>query len=245
MIKDRKSDQAAKRGERIASAAEKRAEIAERKDIREAEKEPKEFIKKIDDEFNNTLKKRPIYRIMEAKAPELQKGSTLRKFISEKYHIAPGLMFKPNEEVLEKLSQQLLRGISGDYKGRILQSEVENYTKSNPSLLNTPEGMQKLAKISMALDEVSEKKFNLKNEIVKDYRKRKEPLPEDLETQIMEKVADFQDESYRKVEDIMNVSGVENSNMEMVSVINPDGVMGKMPRKMADEAIKNAGYKLR
>lgn len=175
------------------------------------ESEQRDVIKKVNDDYNATLKKRPIYRIMETKAPELQSTTTLKRFLMDKFDIPPGLMLKPDAEVLEKVSQQLLRGITAEYQGagRILQSEVENYVRSNPSLLNSPEGMQKLAKISMEFDNIAEKKWQLKNQIVKDYRSRKEPLPEDLDTQILEKAKDFEDEAFKKIQGIMNVKGVQ------------------------------------
>lgn len=176
------------------------------------EAEQRGTIKKVNDEYNATLKKRPIYRIMESKAPELQSTSTLRRYLMDRLNLPPGVMLNPTSEVLEKVSQQLLRGITAEYSGagRILQSEVENYVKSNPSLLNSPEGMQKLARISMEFDNIAEKKWQLKNQIVKEYRARKEMLPEDLDTQILERSKDFEEEAFKKIEDIMSVQGTSN-----------------------------------
>ncbi len=175
------------------------------------EAEQREVIKKVNDDYNATLKKRPIYRIMESKAPELQSTTTLKRFLMDKFDLPPGLMLRPDAEVLEKVSQQLLRGITAEYSGagRILQSEVENYVRSNPSLLNSPEGMQKLAKISMEFDNIAEKKWQLKNQLVKEYRARKEMLPEDLDNQILERAKDFEEEAYKKIENIMNVKGMQ------------------------------------
>lgn len=175
------------------------------------EEEQRGVIKKVNDDYNSTLKKRPIYRLMESKAPELQSTSTLKRFLMDKFNLPAGLMLNPDSEVLEKVSQQLLRGITADYSGagRILQSEVDNYIKSNPSLLNSPEGMQKLAKISMEFDNIAEKKWRLKNQLVKEYRSRKESLPEDLDTQILEMSKDFEEEAFKKIENIMNVKGMQ------------------------------------
>lgn len=175
------------------------------------EAEQRGVVKKVNDDYNATLKKRPIYRMMESKAPELQSPTVLKRFLMDKFDLPPGLMLNPNEEVLEKVSQQLLRGITAEYQGagRILQSEVENYVRSNPSLLNSPEGMQKLAKISMEFDNIAEKKWQLKNQIVKEYRARKEMLPEDLDTQILERSKDFEEEAFKKIENIMNVKGIQ------------------------------------
>lgn len=177
------------------------------------ETEQRGVIKKINDDYNATLKKRPIYRIMESKAPELQSTTTLKRFLMDKFDLPPGLLLNPDAEVLEKVSQQLLRGITAEYSGagRILQSEVENYVRSNPSLLNSPEGMQKLAKISMEFDNIAEKKWQLKNQIVKEYRAMKEPLPEDIDTQILERSKDFEEEAFKKIEDIMNVKGIQSA----------------------------------
>lgn len=177
------------------------------------EAEQRGVIKKINDDYNATLKKRPIYRIMESKAPELQSTTTLKRFLMDKFDLPPGLLLNPDAEVLEKVSQQLLRGITAEYSGagRILQSEVENYVRSNPSLLNSPEGMQKLAKISMEFDNIAEKKWQLKNQIVKEYRAMKELLPEDIDTQILERSKDFEEEAFKKIEDIMNVNGVQSA----------------------------------
>ena len=177
------------------------------------EAEQRGTIKKINDDYNATLKKRPIYRIMESKAPELQSTTTLKRFLMDKFDLPPGLLLNPDAEVLEKVSQQLLRGITAEYSGagRILQSEVENYVRSNPSLLNSPEGMQKLAKISMEFDNIAEKKWQLKNQIVREYRARHETLPEDIDTQILERSKDFEEEAFKKIENIMNVKGLQSA----------------------------------
>jgi hypothetical protein len=189
----------------------RREEREQRKEIRELEKEPKEYIKNLDEEYNSTLRKRPIYKAISSKAIELQPKSVLQKYITDKFDLPAGMILNEPQQAIDKLSLQLLRGIGNDFKGRILQSEVETFLKSSPSLLNTPEGMQKLAKISMALDDVAEERWKAKNEIVKEYRSRKEPLPEDIEAQVLERSAGFAEKAYDKVTDIMSQKGLQGT----------------------------------
>lgn len=207
----------------------------------EVEKTPREFIKQLNTDYGKALKQRPIYKLMESKAPEIQKGSVARRFLMDRFELPAGMMLNPTEEGIDKVAQQLLRGISADYKGRILQSEVENYMRSNPSLLNSPEGMQKLARMSMALDKMTEKKWHLKNEIVAQHKKEGQPLPEDLESEILEKAPDYSDEAYYEIEKIMGVNGVQKIND--VVVVSPEGKSYTLPKSKVNEALQ-AGWKL-
>ncbi|MCE5319404.1 MAG: hypothetical protein LLG04_18820 [Parachlamydia sp.] len=209
------------------------------------EEEPRKYIKQLSDDYNSTLKKRPIYKILESKAPELQPRSTLRRFLMERYDLPAGLLLNPTEEALEKVSQQLLRGISSDYKGRILQSEVENYVKSNPSLLNSPEGMQKLAKMQMAMDEVAEKKWKYAKDLRKDFRSKGQALPEDFEEMVLDKASEFQDESYQKINDILNLKGLQSAIPEgKVRVQDKEGNVGLIDLNRLDEAISRGAKKI-
>jgi hypothetical protein len=237
----------------MTTAAQTKTETNRKREERESEshavlmeKEPREYIKKLNDEYNSSLKKRPIYKTLESKAPELQKGSVLRKYLMDKYDLPAGFMLDKTGEVLEKLSQNLLRGISADYKGRILQSEVENYLKGVPSLANTPEGIVQLSKISLEMDKLSEMKWKLANEIKKDYRARGERLPEDLETQVLEKSEKFADDVYKNIENIIGSKQLQEVEDEPVIVTNlKTGRTGPMPRKFAEEAAKTGGYQIK
>jgi hypothetical protein len=239
---NRQLDQLAK--EESIAEAKKSRQLKERTTKFSLEAPARETIKKIDDEYNATLKKRPIFKIMESKAPEVQPLSVLRRYFTERFDLPIGALLNPTEQSLEKISNMLLRGIGSDFKGRILQSEVDTYLKSNPGLFNTPEGMQKLAKISMALDDIAEKRWDLKNKIVKQYKKAGEILPEDLDTQILEKSSEFASDAYKKVEDIMNVKGLEKNMEELIPVVGPDGKNYKLPMKFLEKA-ESEGYKRR
>ena len=223
-----------------------------KKDLREErnsqyklEKEPRDFIKKLNDEYTATLKKRPIYKTLLSKAPELQPHSVLRKFLMERFGLPAGMMLDKTGQALDKVSQQLLRGIGSDYKGRILQSEVENYMKSNPSLLNTPEGIMTLSKMAMEFDNVAEDKWKMANALKKEYRDRGETLPEDFESEITERSAELYDKAYNNIEKILGKNGIESADQEMIPITSPDGKPGKIPRKYYDKAISSGGFKPR
>lgn len=195
----------------------------------------REFLKTMDEEYNSTLKKRPIYKTMEKLGPKLTSTTALKKWTMDHFHIPAGVMLRPDEEVLGKVSEQLLRGIGTDFRGRILQSEVESYIRSNPSLLNSPEGLVKLAKISMSLDKVIEKKWKVANQIRKEARAIGEELPEDISSQVMEKSSDFYDQAFN---DIERIAGEKFERpTDMITVIAPDGSEGEMPRERAEAAV--------
>ena len=131
------------RGERQARESEKRNVTAEKKANYQMEKDQRDYVKQVNKSYEATLRKKPIYKLMEEKAGEIKPMSVYRKYLSERWGAPPGTVFNSTEQVLDKMGNQLLQGVASSFdQARILQTEVESYIKANPSLLNTPEGMQ-------------------------------------------------------------------------------------------------------
>jgi hypothetical protein len=213
--KTAKAERSEERAEEDLSLKRRKTNAIERAEQRAEEKDPKEFLKSLENQYSSTLRKRPIYKEMERQAGKLQPASVYKKYLTDRLGLPPGFLFNDQEQVLDKLGNQLLQGVSSAYdQARILQTEVETYIKANPSLLNTPEGLQKLARISMALDDITEKKWKYGNEIRKEARSKGERLPEDLPSIVLEKEADYVEEAGEKIRDIMATKGVEQEYKE-------------------------------
>lgn len=192
----------------------------ERAEVREIEKEPKKYIKEINQKYESTLRKRPIFKTMEKSAGKLQSASVYRKYLSDRWGLPAGSVLNTTEQVIDKLGNQLIQGVSGSFdQARILQTEVETFIKANPSLLNTPEGMQKLAKISIALDDIAEDKWKYKNELVKSYKSQNKTLDDDIENSILEKEPEFVEKATNKIEQIMSKAGIERPELAIGNTI--------------------------
>lgn len=176
----------------------------------EMEKAPREYLEGLTHQYESTLRKKPIFKNIESLAGKIGPGSVYKKYLADRWNLPVGMVFDDVGQVVDKLNAQLGQGVSGDYQQtKILQVQMDTYLKTNPSLLNTPEGMQKLARISMALDDIVEKKWKAGQDIRKEARKKGEALPEDLADQVVGKEQEYVIETADKIRDIMSVKGVQ------------------------------------
>ena len=145
----------------------------------------------------------------------------------EKAGIPLGVLNNPESEEFDKLSKDLLKGISSYFPGRINIVEVENFLKSIPTLMNSEAGRERVIDNLISLLEPQEKAYKYKNEILK---KSGSP-PYDLEDQITQRLE-------KDLEGLVSNLASE----ERVKVVSPDGKTGTI-RKADLEKAKKKGYK--
>lgn len=185
--------------------------LNERKEKREETKlrhqleaEPRKFIKSINEQYAGSKKNKYIYEAMNRESKKLSESAKYKKMVTQFFHLPIGVLHSPSEEVIEKMSNQLLQGVSSAFPGgRILQSEIETFLRSIPSLSNSPKAMQTLSKMALISDDLVEKKWKLKNEILKAYKDAGEMIPEDFEDVFYEFAAPLEEEYSQKLIDTM------------------------------------------
>ncbi len=147
-----------------------------------------------------------------------------------KIGIPLGVLQNPDAEQFDKLSQELMRGISGVYGSRILQSEVQNFMRSIPTLLNSPEGRKRVIDQWNILNEGKKIYYDAYKDVRKQNPKR---LPVDLHEQVIE-----------HAEDKLDLLANEFKNLNEPSFIKmkgPDGKIRNVPREMMDQALEAGG----
>ncbi len=100
-----------------------------------------------------------------------------------KLGIPLGTLENADAEQFDKLSQELMKNIQGTYGSRILQTEVQNFMRSIPTLMNSSEGQKKLINQWKILNEGKKIYYDAYKEIRKQNPKR---LPPDLHEQVLE-----------------------------------------------------------
>jgi hypothetical protein len=158
----------------------------------------------------------------------------------EQLNIPLGALEDPSSELYQKLSQDLLKGLPETYGNRILKVEVDNFLKTIPTLLNSPEGRRMIASNMLKLGELKEVYYN-------EMRKQQQAA---LEQQIIPK--DFQQRVFDQVKpqiDRINNEFVKLSEIKAVPkgtipFFNPNGDVEFVPKEHAQWAMENGGRRI-
>jgi len=160
-----------------------------------------------------------------------QKGNLpkpLAVSLLNKLGIPLGFFENPDAEQFDKLTQELMKNISGTYGNRILQTEVVNFLKSIPSLSNSDAGRERLIKQWKILNQGKRIYYDSYKDIRKEYPKR---LPPDLHEKVLEraepKLAEMADQ-------------FKSMNM-FKTVIDPNGIPRLIPEDQVEAAIGAGG----
>ncbi len=145
-----------------------------------------------------------------------------------KLGIPLGFFENPDAEQFDKLTQELMKNISGTYGSRILQTEVVNFLKSIPSLSNSEEGRKRLIKQWKILNQGKKVYYDSYKEIMKENPKR---VPANLHEQVLER-------SEPKLEEMANK--FRSMNM-FKTVMDPNGVARLIPEDQVEAALKAGG----
>lgn len=119
---------------------------------------------------------------MEQIAEKENLPTPLMSGLLEKTGLPIGILQNPDAEQFEKLSQELVKNITGTYGNRILLAEVQSFMKSIPTLMNSPEGKKKLIRQWKILNEGKRVYYDAYERIRERNPKR---LPPDLHEQVL------------------------------------------------------------
>jgi hypothetical protein len=102
----------------------------------------------------------------------------------EKVGLPLGVLNNPDSEEFDKLSKDLLKGMSTYFPGRINIVEVENFLKTIPSLMNSREGRARVIDNLLALSEPKKMMYSAYKDLKKEGK-----LPLDLREAVIDRVA--------------------------------------------------------
>lgn len=152
-----------------------------------------------------------------------------------KLGIPIGVLENPDAEQFDKLSQELMKNIQGTYGSRILQSEVQSFMRSIPTLLNSPEGQKQLIEQWQILNEGKKIYYDAYKDIRKENPNR---LPPDLHEQVLDRAEPMLDSLADKFKQMSSKEKDESSSVKMKS---PDGKIRIVPRQMMQSALQAGG----
>ncbi len=99
-----------------------------------------------------------------------------------------GALDNPGSELYNKLSQDLLKGLPETYGSRILKVEVDNFLKTIPTLLNSPDGRRMIASNMLKLGEMKEVFYNEMRREQKENLSSGKNFPKDFQQNVFDQV---------------------------------------------------------
>lgn len=167
-------------------------------------------------------------------------GATSAAFL-EAVGIPLGAIDNPESELYQKLSQDLLKGLPETYGNRILKVEVDNFLKTIPTLLNSPEGKRMIATNMLKLGEMKEVYYNEMRRQQMDFENRRVPLPRDFEQRVFDNVLP---EINRINNEFLKLSDIKSVPKDHIPFFNPQGEVSFVPKQDAEWAEKNGGRRI-
>lgn len=209
-------------------AALKRKEHEESMDLQSFTGSNNKYIEKVLTGYEAYKRDEGVLNQMEQIAAKGKLTSPLAVTALEKLGLPIGVLSNPDSEQFEKLSQELMKNITGTYGSRILQTEVVSFMKSIPTLKNSPEGQKRLIRQWQILNEGKKAYYDAYKDIKKKNPKR---LPPDLHEQVLEAAEGRLDKlsnEFRKLNSSVKVKG-------------PDGNIYSIPESELDKALEQGG----
>ncbi len=205
----------------------RKADEAEKIDM-QSFKDQKDYTEKILNGYEAYKRDQAVLDQMSKISEKGNLPTPLATSLLQKLGLPLGLLENPDAEQFDKLSQELMKNIQGTYGSRILQTEVVNFMKSIPTLLNSPEGQERLIKQWKILNEGKRIYYDAYKEMKKENPKR---LPADLHEKVLERAEPKLDELAQKF---------QSMNM-FKTVIDPNGIERLIPEDRLEEALKAGG----
>ena len=242
-----------------AAVKEKEFGATEQKNIRESEEhekrmeeKPSKYIEEVEKKFSGWKKQKPNYSFMSKNASKITDKSSLKKAISEKFGIPSGLILSDPEQAMDKFANAILQGVSQAYPGQLKVAELDNFIKSNPSLLNSPQAIKHLSDVALKVGELTEQEYKETQKIRNEYRSRKERLPENFNALVEERLQPKFDELDKDIDKIMSEKlpnefkkwqPKEKFSGKKIRIQRSDGTVGEIPEELKEAFIKK-GYKI-
>lgn len=212
-----------------------------KEDVDKAYKAHEPFIQDVTNSykgFESEMKPRLLQ--MQSMDPETLISPTASVFL-EHLGIPLGALEDPHSELYQKLSQDLLKGLPETYGNRILKVEVDNFLKTIPQLMNSPDGRRMIASNMLKLGEMKEVYYKAMRQMQQDYLDSDKPLPKDFEQRIFDQVLP---QINRINEEFVKLSEITAVPPNHVPFFDPAGNIKFVPKDQQEWASKNGGRRI-
>lgn len=152
-----------------------------------------------------------------------------------------GALENPSSELYHKVSQDLLKGLPETYGSRILKVEVDNFLKTIPSLMNSPNGRRMIASNMLKLGEMKEVYYNAMRQKQREAIDNNKPLPRDFQQSVFDQVKPQIDRINNEFVKLSDVKEVPNGT---IPFFGPDGNIFFVPKKDEQWAQENGGRRI-
>jgi hypothetical protein len=192
----------------------------------ELQKSSAPAVKQIVDNYNKARSENLYLKGLKSLNPDRKVGPW-KSYIARELDIPIGAFNDPTSELFDKMSAKLSLGsVAG---GSRLAAVFDAIARSTPTLANTPEGVDMIIDSMITANKEREIEFDALREV---RRRNGGKLPRDWE----EQMADFAKPKLAALEEEFT------SIQPLIQVMDPNGVVGWMPRLNVDRATK-AGYR--
>ena len=167
-------------------------------------------------------------------------GPTEAVFL-ETMGIPLGALKDPSSELYQKLSLDLMKGLPETYGNRILKVEVDNFLKTIPQLINSPDGRRMIASNMLKLGEMKEVYYNAMRRTQKEHLENKKDLPKDFQQNVFDQVKPQIDRINNEFVKLQEIKSVPKGT---VPFFDPSGEISFVPMDQLDWATANGGRRI-
>ncbi len=147
----------------------------------------------------------------------------------------------PSSELYNKLSLDLLKGLPETYGNRIMKVEVDNFLKTIPTLLNSPDGRRMIASNMLKLGEMKEIYYNEMRKQQREFLDNNKPLPRDFQQKVFDQVKPQID---RANNEFVKMSEIKSVPKGTIPFFSPMGEIEFVPKEHAQWAMENEGRRI-
>lgn len=156
----------------------------------------------------------------------------------EKLGLPIGILSNPNTEEFRKLETDFIRDAKYIFPGgRITDYDIKSFLQTVPTLMNSPEGRERIIQNRRLMNEAKLIKYNEYKKILKENNGRKPPnLFIQLEERVQPQIQKLEDDFSQGIDDVIQ------QYQTPIRMIAPDGKPVNIPPNKIQDAI-NAGAK--
>ena len=166
-------------------------------------------------------------------------GPTSAAFL-EAMGIPLGALEDPSSELYQKVSLDLLKGLPESFGNRIMKVEVDNFLKTIPTLLNSPEGRRMIASNMLKLGQMKEVYYNEMRRQQKDALD-KNKFPRDFQQSVFDQVKPQID---RINDEFVKMASIKSVPKGQVPFFSPIGQIIFIPKDKIQEASERGGRRI-
>lgn len=185
---------------------------------------------------------------MKPRLLQMQKIATDEQLISptaavflDALGIPLGALDDPSSELYQKLSLDLLKGLPETFGNRIMKVEVDNFLKTIPQLINSPDGRRMIASNMLKLGEMKEIYYNEMRSQQKELIDTAKPFPRDFQQRVFDQVKPQIDKVNNE---FVKLSEIRSVPKDTVPFFNPNGDIEFVPKEHAQWASENGGKRI-